>query len=120
MDHVFLWNIHVSCNSSCATRGIFTHGIITCGIVTHGIITHGTGHACDSHEWNMCRHKRAINICYSSAINKNMSNSVHNCESPRMNYQGNGLIAQLTIVVSCSSVSQLYKYKQSGNKVRSM
>ena len=25
----------------------------------------------------------------------------------------------LTIVVSCCSVSQLYKYKQSGNKVRS-
>ena len=26
----------------------------------------------------------------------------------------------LTIVVSCCSVPQLYKYKQSGNKVRSM
>ena len=45
------WNIHVSCNSSCAT---------------HGIITHGTGHARNSHEWNMCRHKRAINIRYSN------------------------------------------------------
>ena len=48
------WNIHVSCNSSCATRGI-----VTCG----------NGHAHDSHEWNTCKHKRAINIRYSSAIN---------------------------------------------------
>ena len=79
-----VWNIHVLCNSSCATRGI----------VTHGIITRGTGHAHDSHEWNTCRHKRAISIRYSSVIN--MSNSVHNCEShSRMNYQGNGLIAHV-------------------------
>ena len=48
------WNIHVSCNSSCATRGI---------------ITHGNGHACNNHEGNSCRHKHAINIHYSSAIN---------------------------------------------------
>ena len=62
---------------------------------------------------------------------KNILNSVHNCESHarinfRINYQGNGLIAHikeiflmaLTIVVSCCSVPQLYKYKQSENKVR--
>ena len=48
-------------NSSCAARGI----------VMHVIITRGTDHARDIHEWNMCRHKCAINIkfCYSSAIN---------------------------------------------------
>ena len=63
------WNIHVSCNSSCATRGILTRGIITRAIVTRGIITRGTGHAHDSLEWNTCRHKRAFNIRYSSAIN---------------------------------------------------
>ena len=59
-----VWNIHISCNSSCAT-----HGIVTCGIMMHGIVTCGTGHTCDSHEWNTCRHRHAINICYSSAIN---------------------------------------------------
>ena len=48
------WNIHVLCNSSCATRGI---------------VTRETGHARDSHEWNTCKHKCAINIRYSSAIN---------------------------------------------------
>ena len=59
---------------------------------------------------------------------KNMSNSVHNCESCScMNCQGNELIVHvrirkilltvLTIVVICCSVSQLYKYKWSGNKV---
>ena len=53
------WNTHVSCNSSCAMRGI----------VMRGIITRGTGHARDSLEWNTCRHKRAFNIRYSSAIN---------------------------------------------------
>ena len=63
------WNIHVSCNSSCATHEIVTRGIITRGIVMHGTIMHGTDHAHDSHEWNTCRHKRAINIHYSSAIN---------------------------------------------------
>ena len=69
---------------------------------------------------------------------KNMSNSVHNCESNThsalinscVNCQGNdGLIAHnilsnilmaLIIVVRiCCSVPQLHKYKQSGNKVRS-
>ena len=43
--------------------------IITRAIVTRGIITRGTGHARDSLEWNTCRHKRAVNIRYSSAIN---------------------------------------------------
>ena len=33
------WNIHVSCNSSCATCGIVTRGIITLAIVTGGIST---------------------------------------------------------------------------------
>ena len=58
------WNIHVSCNSSCATCGIVMHGIFMCGIIMRG-----TGHARNSHEWNTCRHKCAINIRYSSAIN---------------------------------------------------
>ena len=44
-------------------------GIITRAIVTRGIITCGTGHARNSLEWNTCRHKRAVNIRYSSAIN---------------------------------------------------
>ena len=59
-----------------------------------------------------------------------MSNSVHNCESrSHMNYQGNEwddsacirniFLMALTIVVSCCGVSQLYKYKQSENQVRS-
>ena len=76
------WNIHVLCNSSCAMRGI---------------ITRGTGHTRNSQEWNTCRHKRPINIRYSSAINlQNMSNSVHNYESRfHMNYQGNGLIVHV-------------------------
>ena len=63
------WDIHVSCNSSCATHGI----------VTRGIVTHGTGHACNNHEWNTCKHKCAINIRYSSAIN--LQKQVHSCES---------------------------------------
>ena len=69
-------------------------------------------------------------IIHQQLTYKNMLNSVHNCESRScMNYEGNGLkvhvhirnilLMALTIVVSCSSVSQLYKYKQSGNKVRS-
>ena len=118
---LMLWNIHVSCNSSCAT----------CGVITRGIVTRGNGHAHDSHEWNMCRH---INIQLTFIIHqqltfKNMSNSVHTCEScSHMNYQGkwvisacirNILLMALTIVFCCS-VSQLYKYKHSGNKVRSM
>ena len=78
------WNIHVSCNLSCATHGIVTCGIITCG----------TGHARDSHEWNTCRHKCAINN--QQLTSKNMSNLLHNCESCScMNYQGNGLIAHV-------------------------
>ena len=63
------WNIHVSCNLSCATRGIVTRGIITRAIVTRGIITRGIGHARDSLEWNTCRHKGVVNIRYLSAIN---------------------------------------------------
>ena len=60
-----VWNIHILCNLSCAM-----HRIVTCGIIMRRIIiTHGTHHACDSHEWNTCRRKRAINIHYSSAIN---------------------------------------------------
>ena len=62
------WNIHISCNLSCAMCGIVMRGIITHGIVMRGTIMRGTGHACDSHEWYMCRHKRAINIRYPSAI----------------------------------------------------
>ena len=38
-------------------------------VVTRGIITRGTAHARDNFESNMCRHKRAFNIRYSSAIN---------------------------------------------------
>ena len=70
------WNIHVSCNSSCATCGIVTRGIITRAVVTREIIKAWNNHAwnrpCtarDSLEWNTCRHKRAVNIRYSSAIN---------------------------------------------------
>ena len=57
----------------------------------------------DSHAWNTCGHKRAINIRYSPAINlqKHVEYSVHNCESHTRNAlikshiicQGNGLIA---------------------------
>ena len=112
------WHIHVSCNPPCAM-----HGIVTCGIITHE-----TGHARDSHEWNMCRHKYALTfVIYQRLTYINMSNSVHNCEShSRMNYQGIGLIEKdftngtYYCCVSCCSVSQLYKYKQSGNKARSM
>ena len=83
------WIIQVPCNSSCATRGIVMHGIIM-----RGIVTCETGHARDSHEWNTRRHKRAINIHYLTY--KNMSNSVHNCESrSRMNYQRNGIIVHV-------------------------
>ena len=53
------WNIHILCNLSCAIHEI----------VMHGIIMRGTDHAHNSHEWNTCRHKHAINIHYSSAIN---------------------------------------------------
>ena len=50
------WNIHVSCNLSCAMRGIVTREIATRG--TH-----------NSHTWNTCGHKRVVNIRYSRAIN---------------------------------------------------
>ena len=59
-----VWNIHISCNLSFATRGMVKGGIVMCRTITRG-----TDHAHDSHEWNTCRHKRAINIHYSSAIN---------------------------------------------------
>ena len=61
MDHIFLW-----------------YGIsyATCGIVTRGIITRGTAHACNSQEWNMCRHKHAINVHYSSAILINLQKHI--------------------------------------------
>ena len=42
---------------------------VTRGIIMRGIITRETGHTRDSHEWNTFRHKRGINIHYSSAIN---------------------------------------------------
>ena len=61
-----VWNMHISCNLSCAT----------CGIVTSGIITCGTAHACNSQEWNMCRHKHAINVHYSSAILINLQKHI--------------------------------------------
>ena len=82
------WNIHVSCNSSCATRGIVTREIVMCG----------NSHARDSHKWNTYRHKRAqlTFIIHQQLTYKNMSNSVHNCESrSHKNYQGNGLIAHV-------------------------
>ena len=68
-------------------------------------------------------------IIHQQLAYKNMSNLVLNCESSsRMNYQGNRvnsacirniLLMALTIIVFCCSVSQLYKYKQNRNKVRS-
>ena len=72
-------------------------------------------------------------VIHQQVTYKNMSNSVHNSENytcnalinSRINYQGNSacnkniLIMVLIVVVSCCSVSQLYKYKQSGKKVRS-
>ena len=93
---LMVWNIHISCNLSYAMRGIIMRAI-----VTHGIITLGTGHARDSLEWYTCRHKRAVNIHYihQQLTYKNVSNSVHNCEScSHMNYQGNGLIAHVIVI----------------------
>ena len=48
-------------------RGIYTSRVIH--PVPRVKVTRGTGHARDSLEWNTCRHKRAVNIRYSSAIN---------------------------------------------------
>ena len=51
------WNIHVSCNLSCATDGIAMHGTIewnTDGMAMHAIAMHGI---------------RPINMHYSPAIN---------------------------------------------------
>ena len=81
------WNMHVLCNSSCATRGI----------ITHETITRETDHARDSHEWNTSRQNVQLTfVIHQQLTYKNMSNSVHNCESlSRMNYQGNGLIAHV-------------------------
>ena len=100
------------------------------------------------HEWNVHMATCAIamhgtrvgtNVQLTFVIHQQLTyqNSVHNCESnthsalinSRINCQGNGLIAHiilsnilmaLIIVVFCCSVPQLYKNKQSGNKVRSM
>ena len=103
-----------------------THDYSTCDYSMSNYYTRGQTH--DSHEWNTCRHKCAINIHYSPA--SSLLNSVHNSENYKrnalinscINHQGNGLIAHvikmhililvLTIVVSCS-VLQLYERKQS-------
>ena len=65
------WNIHVLCNSSCATRGIIMRAVVTRGIIK-AWNNHAWNWPCtarDSLEWNTCRHKHAVNIRYSSAIN---------------------------------------------------
>ena len=88
------WNIHASCYLSCATRDYSTCVYSTCDYYMHS-------QTCNSHEWNMYRHKHAINIHYSPASNlQKLVNSVHNSENytrnvlinSRINYQGNGLI----------------------------
>ena len=90
-------------------------------LATHAIAMNGT---------HVGTNMQLTFVIYRQLTYKNMLNSVHNCESHfRMNYQGNGLTAHVairnvllrafTIVVSCCSVSQLYKYKQRGNKERS-
>ena len=76
------WNIHVLCNLSCATRGI-----ITPGTATHVIAMNGT---CVGTNVQL-----TFDI-HQQLTYKNMSNSVHNCEScSRKNYQGDRLIAHV-------------------------
>ena len=59
MDHVFSW------------RGTYTsHVIYHVPRVKWPRVEYPySGHTRNSHTWNTCRHKRAVNICYSQAIN---------------------------------------------------
>ena len=60
---------------------------------------HGTGHAQHTIALNGTRVGTNVQLTFvihQQLTYKNMSNSVHNCESSsRMNYQGNGLIAHV-------------------------
>ena len=80
------WNIHVSCNLSCAMRGIVSTRI---GIVAM--------RAKAMHETRVGTNMQLTFVIHEQLTNKNMLNSVHNCESHTrinslINYQGNGLI----------------------------
>ena len=90
------WNIQVSCNLLCTTRGIVTREIAT--RATHIVATCAKA----MHEIRVGTNVQLANIRYSPAINlQNMLNSVHNCEShtrnvfinSRINYHG--LIAHI-------------------------
>ena len=59
VDHVFLWR------GTYMSRVIYRVPYVEWPRVEHAY----SGHAHDSHAWNMCGHKRTINIRYSPAIN---------------------------------------------------
>ena len=85
------WNIHVSCNSLCATRGMVTREIAT--------------RAKAMYETRVGTNVQLTFVIDQGLTYKNMLNSVHKCEShthnafinSRINYQGIGLITHIYI-----------------------
>ena len=69
-------------------------------------------------------HGTCVSVIPQQLPYKNMSNSVHNCESntrstlinSRINYQGYTLIAHICKEYFMALIIVMYTYKQSGNK----
>ena len=92
-----VWNIHVSCNSSCATRGMVTREIAT--RATRIVATRAKA----MHETRVGTNMQLTFVIHQRLTYKNMLNPVHKCESHTrnafinscINYQGIGLIAHI-------------------------